>query len=204
MRRAALALIVLGAFLAPSAAATLSKTYSYFPIRGKTLTEIERQLQARGPRLDSTGQRHPGATNLEFNTRVQYGESRGRCLVADARVSVTAKVTLPNWRDRARAEHDVRIIWDTLARDIRRHEESHLVIAKTHARMLEDELKSLPWRRDCRRLVRDVERTSARILATHDEAQERFDRVEAINFESRIMRLLRYRLEQIEAGRLEP
>jgi predicted secreted Zn-dependent protease len=29
-----------------------------------------------------------------------------------------------------------------------------------------------------------------------------FDRVEGKNFESRIIRLLKYRLEQIEAGRL--
>ena len=101
-----------------------------------------------------------------------------------------------------RAEKEVRLIWDTLARDIKRHEESHLSIAKNHGRRLEDRLKALPRRRRCAVLAAEVEKTTARVLAEHDAAQEHFDRVESINFESRFLRLLRYRLEQIEAGRL--
>jgi predicted secreted Zn-dependent protease len=40
------------------------------------------------------------------------------------------------------------------------------------------------------------------VLAKHDDAQERFDRVEGINFENRLLRLLKYRIERIEDGRL--
>ncbi|WP_173931565.1 DUF922 domain-containing protein [Chelativorans sp. Marseille-P2723] len=202
MRHAFLSILAL-AFGAVSAhGATLSKTYTYFPIRGLTLAELERQLERNGPRLDSTGQRHPGATNMEITTHVDYAEARGRCRVADARVTVKAKVTLPKWRDRHRADEEVRLIWDTLARDIRRHEESHMSIAKSHAHQLEDALRKLPWRRNCQALVKDVEQTTQRVLAKHDAAQYRFDRVENINFEKRIMRLLQYRLEQIETGRI--
>ena len=49
-----------------------------------------------------------------------------------------------------------------------------------------------------------MERTKAKILAEHDAAQDEFDRIEGINFERRFMRLLQYRMEQIEAGRLRP
>jgi len=191
-------LLFLAAGLAPASAATISKSYSYFPINGRTLPEIEQQLHARGPRLDSTGQRHPGATNMEFTTRIDYGEARGYCRVSNARVSVKAKVILPQWRDRRRAETEVRLIWDTLSRDIKRHEESHLSIAKNHARLLEDTLRSLPRRATCKQLAEQVEATTQRLLAQHDAAQDEFDRIESINFESRMMRLLRYRLEQIE------
>ena len=185
--------------LNPAMAATISKTYSYFPIGGRTLSEIERQLHTRGPRLDSTGQRHPGATNMEFTTRIDYAESRGQCRIENARVSVKAKVILPQWRDRRRAETEVRLIWDTLSRDIKRHEESHLSIAKNHARLLEDTLKGLFPRKTCSALAKQVEETTQRLLAQHDAAQDKFDRIESINFESRMMRLLRYRLQQIEA-----
>jgi predicted secreted Zn-dependent protease len=34
-------------------------------------------------------------------------------------------------------------------------------------------------------------------MAAHDKAQERFDRVETINFERRFERLLTYRLEKM-------
>ena len=38
--------------------------------------------------------------------------------------------------------------------------------------------------------------TADKVLAKHDRAQEKFDRVEGINFESRMLRLLRYRIER--------
>ena len=40
-----------------------------------------------------------------------------------------------------------------------------------------------------------------KILAKHDRAQVEFDRVEGINFERRIIRLLRYRMESIANGK---
>lgn len=203
MSRILLVLLLLSSAAVPQAgAATLSKSYSYFSIGGLTLPEIERQLEKRGPKLKSTGQRHPGATNMAFTTQVDYADSGTHCRIADARVLVKAEVILPRWRMYRRAEKEVRLIWDTLARDIKRHEESHLSIAKNHARRLEDRLKALPRRRSCAVLAAEVEKTTARVLAEHDAAQEHFDRVESINFESRFLRLLRYRLEQIEAGRL--
>ncbi|TIO99636.1 MAG: peptidase, partial [Mesorhizobium sp.] len=45
---------------------------------------------------------------------------------------------------------------------------------------------------------------SAAILAKHDRAQVQFDRVESVNFESRIIRLLRYRMQRTQSGRLPP
>lgn len=202
--RTALSLLLAFSVAAPATAAGVSRTYSYFAIGGVTLTEIERQLHERGPRLQSTGRRHPGATNMEFTTRIDYAEAGGHCRVANARVGVKAEVFLPRWRDRRRAGQQVRLIWDTLSRDIKRHEESHLSIAKNHARRLEDALKSLGRGRSCTELAHGAEAARARILAEHDAAQDRFDRIEAINFERRILRLLNYRLEQIEAGRLRP
>lgn len=204
MQRVFISLFVLASMVISASAATISRTYSYFPIGGMTLPEIERQLQARGPRLDGTGQRHPGATSMEFTTQVDYGQSHRYCRVTSARVSVKAKVILPRWRNRRRAETDVRLIWDTLSRDIKRHEESHISIAKNHARLLEHALEGLPRQKSCKVLAARVEETTAKVLAKHDAAQQQFDRIEAINFESRLLRLLRYRQEQIEAGRLSP
>ena len=43
---------------------------------------------------------------------------------------------------------------------------------------------------------------TATILAKHDRAQVQFDRVESVNFESRILRLLRYRMQRVDGGQL--
>ena len=68
------------------------------------------------------------------------------------------------------------------------------MIAKNHARDLELALRSIRRQRDCKVAVAKAKAGSDRIFAQHQRAQREFDRVEGINFESRIMRLLRYRL----------
>jgi len=194
------AAFMLALLATPSGAASLSKTYSYFTIGGTTLEEIERELKVRGPKVQSTGSRHPGATRMEFTTRIGYGEKNGRCNVVEAKVRVKADMILPRWNRRARADEDTRLIWDTLSADIKRHEESHVVIARNYAREMEQELKQIRGVKGCALAQKKAEETTARVLAEHDSEQERFDRIEGINFESRLMRLIRYRLERIEAG----
>lgn len=198
--------LVAFAFLTCSAAAadaaSVNKIYSYFSIGGSTMDEIEAELSRRGPHVESSGKRHPGATQMEFTTRLTYREGDGRCEIVKASVSVSARMILPKWRRSKKAERDVRLIWDTLAADIKRHEESHVVIAKNHARDMEQALMKIGRQRDCATATAKAKTTSARILEAHDRAQAAFDRVEGINFESRILRLLRYRMQRIEEGRI--
>lgn len=203
MNRILLAIFLAGTALAPSSAATLSRSYSYFTIRGTSLADIERQLDIHGPQIDETAERHPGATNMEFISRIHYVEADGYCRIDQADVRIDAKVTLPRWRDRRRADKELRMIWDTLASDIKRHEESHLGIAKSYARLLEENLRALTRRRSCDELELIVEKETDRVLASHDIEQDHFDKVESINFESRLQRLLDYRLDLIESGQLK-
>ncbi len=71
------------------------------------------------------------------------------------------------------------------------------MIAKNHARELELALRSIGRQRDCKIAVAKAKAVTTKTFAKHDRAQSEFDRVEALNFESRIIRLLRYRLERI-------
>lgn len=186
---------------APAHAASLSKTYTYFSIGGTTLEEIEKELGRRGPKVNSTGARHPGATRMEFATRVTYRERNGWCSVSQASVTVKANMILPRWNRRKGADEDTRFVWDALSSDIRRHEESHVTIAKNHARELEDALKQVRNHRGCDAARKRVEATSARVLEAHDRAQVEFDRIESANFERRLLRLMSNRIERLEAGR---
>jgi predicted secreted Zn-dependent protease len=197
MKRICAALSVLLGLAAPTHATTFSKTYSYFSVGGVTLDEIETELARRGPQVKSTGQRHPGATQMEFTTRLGYAETPKSCKIAKATVSLKAKVILPRWRRPSRAEADVRLVWDTLESDIRRHEETHVVIAKDYARKLEQALLRIGRQKNCKVAAGKAEATQQRILGNHDRAQEEFDRVEALNFEKRMTRLMRNRLEKL-------
>ena len=55
---------------------------------------------------------------------------------------------------------------------------------------------------NCQIAAAKAKAITARLLEKHDKAQLEFDRIEGKNFESRILRLLRYRLERIGDGRL--
>ncbi|RUM97967.1 DUF922 domain-containing protein [Pseudaminobacter arsenicus] len=202
MKRTLLATMIIACMALPAGAASLSKTYSYFSIGGNTLDEIEADLARRGPHVSASNKRHPGATQMEFTTRLSYKQTTNYCKIVQAHVTVKAKLILPRWRRSRKAEQDVRLIWDTLSADIKRHEESHVVIAKNYAREMEQALKAMDRQKSCRTAADKAKEVTAKILARHDRAQMEFDRVEGKNFESRIMRLLKYRLEQIDAGRL--
>lgn len=170
------------------------KSISYFSIGGKTATDLDRELQRRGPLLNSTGSRHPGATRIRFGGDVTYVQEGGRCKIGNARVTVTTKILLPKWKNRGRASANLALLWDTLAADIRRHEERHAEIARTHAREMERALLALPSASTCASLQERVSRISADKVESHDRDQARFDRVEAANFENRMIRLLKARM----------
>ncbi len=194
--------LLLAGLVSPANAASVAKTYSYFSIGGATLEEIQNELDVRGPKVKTTGRRHPGATQMEFTSRIGYANSAEGCRVAKATVTVKAKIILPRWRRPGRADGDVRLVWDTLASDIKRHEESHVVIAKNYARELEQALLKVGRQKDCKAAQAKAADLTQRVLARHDRAQVQFDVVEGRNFESRILRLLRYRLERIAKGQL--
>lgn len=203
MKRSLAALTLLAVAVAlPAQGAGLSKKYSYFSIGGSNLEELEKELNRRGPKVRSTGRRHPGATQMEFNTSVTYARGDNWCRVEKATVLVKAKIILPRWRARRRADQETRIVWDTLSADIKRHEESHVIIAKNHARELEQALMGMGRARNCDLLEAKGGKLAMRVLEKHDKAQARFDRVEGINFEARMLRLLKYRIKRIEDGRL--
>jgi predicted secreted Zn-dependent protease len=197
-KRALWAVLLTMATVPVAEAASVAKTYSYFSIGGSTLDEIERELTLRGPKVESSGRRHPGATQMEFTTRIGYAEQPSGCRIQEARVSVKAKMILPRWRRSKSADADTHLIWDTLAADIKRHEESHVIIAKNHARELEQALLKIGRQRSCAVAAERAKAASERILAKHDREQARFDRVEGMNFESRLLRLLRHRLDRME------
>ncbi|MET2826578.1 DUF922 domain-containing Zn-dependent protease [Mesorhizobium shangrilense] len=203
MKRSLLCALMLGLATTPAGAATLVKTYSYFAIRGSTLDEIQKQLLEHGPEVKTSGgSRHPGATQMSFTTRTSYAEKSDSCRIVDAKVTVKVKVILPHWRQPRKVDPDVKLFWDTLSADIKRHEERHVEIAKNHARELEDALKGTYPQKTCQAARDKAAEITAAILAKHDQAQVQFDRVESANFESRIVRLMRYRLERMQNGQL--
>lgn len=179
---------------AAQAETIVHKSTSYFTIGGKTAADLDRELLRNGPKLKTTGARHPGATRIKFGGDVTYVQEGGRCRVAKARVTVSTKIFLPRWKNRRSANPKLALLWDTLASDIRRHEERHAEIARIHARDMEAALTHLPPEKTCAAIQKRVSILSSESIVNHDKDQARFDRVEAANFEARMIRMLKARI----------
>ncbi|WP_420853607.1 DUF922 domain-containing Zn-dependent protease [Shinella kummerowiae] len=180
----------------PAGAETItSKTFAYFSVGGRTAAELDEELSKRGPMMKHSGSRHPGATKIKWGGSVTYVRRGDRCAVGEAKVTLSTQIILPRWKNRKRATASLALIWDTLASDIKRHEERHAEIARTHARTLQRTLKTLRPEADCERMQARVDRVTADAVSKHDADQARFDRVESKNFNDRMMRLLTHRLK---------
>lgn len=190
------ALLILAASAPVHGETIIHKSVTYFSIGGKTASDLDREMTNRGPFSRNTGRRHPGATQIKFNGSAKFVNQGNRCVIGGAKVALSTKLILPRWTNRRRANAQMALIWDTLSADIKRHEERHAEIARTHARELERTILALSAARDCATLKARVNRVSQDAMIAHDKDQQRFDRIESANFENRMIRLLKYRISR--------
>ena len=200
LKPALAALLIAAGLIAAGASAhaetIIHKSVTYFSIGGNTASDLDREMTRRGPFSHNTGRRHPGATRIRFNGTATFVARKGRCVIGGAKVSLSTKLVLPRWTNRKRASREMALLWDTLSADIKRHEERHAEIARTHARQLEKDILGLSSSGDCATLKARVDRLSQKAMLAHDKDQQRFDRIESANFENRMIRLLKYRISR--------
>jgi predicted secreted Zn-dependent protease len=177
----------------------ISKSITYFSVGGRTAEELDKALSERGPMMNSTGARHPGATRIKFGGTVTYVKHGNRCAVGSAKVTLSTRLILPRWKNRRTANRDLALVWDTLASDIKRHEERHAEIARNHARKLEKDFLALKPEADCERMQARVARLSETAIQQHDRDQARFDRTEAANFDATVEK--RVKCESLGIGK---
>lgn len=185
-------------FVAQSASAEtiVRKSIHHFTIGGKTAAELDHQLETKGPHTQTTGARHPGATKIRFGGTMDYVKKSGSCKIGNTKVTLAITIIVPHWKNRNSTNSELALIWDTLSADIKRHEDRHAEIAVQHARDLDRRLKALPPASNCEVLAEKVSDLTDEVTREHDADQIRFDRIEAINFNARILRLLQYRSQK--------
>lgn len=177
-----------------NAEVAIRKSIRYFTVKGATAEQLDDALSRHGPKTLASPMRHPGATRIKFGGSVTYAETGRLCRVDKVLITLSTQLILPRWNRPKNASKGLAMIWNTLAADIKRHEERHAEIARDHARQMEKSFSRLGPERSCKVLQARVAEVSRQELDDHDRDQARFDRIEAANFESRMTRLMRYRL----------
>jgi len=184
--------LALGAL--PATAADIRVHTTYFTITGSTLEQLDAALARHGPLSGGGDAGHPGATSVTFDGHVTYVPTDTGCRLGDARFMLDAEVILPRWKKPRKPDPETVLIWETLERDVKRHEERHAEIAVTYVKRMEMAVRNLGTRRTCKQLEDAVAATTQRYLAEHESEQRAFDRQEAREMDFRLKRQLRDRL----------
>ncbi|MCB8837470.1 DUF922 domain-containing protein [Aurantimonas sp. VKM B-3413] len=184
--------LIAAAALIPSlaGAASIKEKTTYFAVHGATLAELDRDLGRSGPYISQTGLRHPGATEVAFGGKVTYKRVAEGCAVDRVDLSLRLDVTLPKWTPPRAASPQTRLVWQTLERDIHRHEKRHAAIAKNWLKRMESAVRNLRTERDCRDMQSMVNTVTTRYLAGHQHAQIEFDTIEGREVNMRLRRAL--------------
>lgn len=195
-----LAMFVAGGslFVSTAGAAKIYRTFERYTISGTTAKQLDEAIMRNGPFLGETGNRHPGASRISFDPHIKLEKDNHDCRIKTAKIDVRATISLPYWKQRRHtSDIELAVIWDVLLQDIKQHEESHVIIARTHASQMEQALRTMRSRPTCEALEHDVAKTLDAISARHDAQQRNFDRIEARNYKSRFNRLLERRLQNV-------
>ena len=192
MKRTLLVLAILGCATAGGRALpTCPRPTAISRIGGSTLDEIENELNRRGPQIKSSGRRHPGATQMQFTTKIGYAEARRPLLRrighrhGQGQGHPAEMATLQDGRTGCPADLGHAVLRHQAPRGKPRGDRQE-PCARSGAGAEGASAASATARSPPKR-PRPI---TAKILARHDRAQQEFDRVEGMNFESRIMRLL--------------
>lgn len=147
---------------------------AYYTVSGETFGDLDRDIKLHGPNVTGVG-KALASTDLRMLPDIQYQYKGGKCAVANARINVKARVTLPRHRNEQRLKEDLARAWDNLEEYARLHEAVHLAIADRYALKIEDALKALFPRETCKQIRNDVEEEFSVLFKEHHAEQLQFD-----------------------------
>lgn len=154
----------------------------YYTINGNSTAALDQDIRRKGPRLN--GGRHAVAVaRIKMVPNITFTPAAGdRCKITAAKVAVDARVTLPRWVGRAKANSKLGRAWDSIDRYTRAHEAVHVDIAFSFARRIERELLLMPNNGNCDALKLRAKVVIDKLLREHNSAQIAFDEREERRF----------------------
>lgn len=172
-----------------SHAGTVQEKTVYFDVHGSTLSDLETDFGRAGPYVPNTGDRRPGAIEINFNGNVSYRRAKGGgCEVAEPDITLSMTTMLPRWNRPGKIDKRTLVVWQILRGDIAAHERHHAATARIWLKKMISAVKNLRPEANCSQMKGTVDSTIQRYLQGHADAQNEFDRVEGYESHIRIKR----------------
>ena len=129
----------------PALAADLSiKTRTkFYSFRAKKFRQVSRQMLRHGPNFGRNGRRVWAKAHRQYNWKLTYSKSRGKCAVKQAKVRMKITYTMPRLENEKRVSNRFRSKWKRVYRTLQRHEQTHGRNYKRLAKRLTRELRKL-------------------------------------------------------------
>ena len=146
----------------------------YYTVSGDTFSEVDKQIKIHGPEVTGVG-KALASTDLRMLPQIKYELAKGKCRVANARINVKARVTLPRHSDVNSLKAELAQAWNSLEEYARVHEAVHLAIADRYAIDMEQAIKKLPPAEDCVKMRESVQIVFSKLFDQHHKDQLQFD-----------------------------
>lgn len=143
-----------------------------YVIRGTTVQELLRSMQAQG--METDGRRWPGTARWRTNLRWQYERRAPGCALKDLSATIVAQVDVPTWRRDYRADARVVHWWEESRRRLFDHEVGHILIERDGAREILETVR--PMTDDtCEALAVRANQVAQDLMAKHRRQQDEYD-----------------------------
>ncbi len=172
-----------------SAQTSYSTKYSTFNVGGTSVEQIWQSIQKNGPR-SNLGIGHAGYTTFDLESPVRFITKNGKCHISAAKFTMVSSIQLPKWIDNSKSPESVRIFWNALYSDVKRHEEDHVRIAEDAITELANSVKNLKPQRNCDVMNRKISRLASANRRQLNRAQNKFERSEMRSQRKRIADLI--------------
>ncbi len=147
---------------------------AYYTVNGDTFSEVDKQIKIHGPEVTGVG-KALASTDLRMLPRIKYELVKGGCIVANPRINIKARVTLPRHANVNKLKAELAQAWTSLEEYAQVHEAVHLAIADGYAIAMENAINKLPANKNCAAMRDDVQIVFSKLFNQHHKEQLQFD-----------------------------
>ena len=145
-----------------------------YPVQGFSIGELGATMRQWSPR-DEAGRPVWGQTQWRMNWKFKHDVASG-CRIGSFTITVSARMKMPDWLDRAKAPPELQGKWDSFYRALRIHEDGHRDNGIRAANDLARRLRGMEANRDCEALNGAIANTGRRITGEYQLVDEAYDR----------------------------
>lgn len=153
---------------------TVEATRANYAITGKSAGELRRQLDTLGPK-DQSG-RFDAYTHWNVRWTYSYDRTAAACAVTDVKVTVTVKITMPEWSPPPDASPELVSSWNRYIKALERHENGHRDNGVAAGRDVLSTLRSFGSRGTCTKSGEDANATGLEVVKRYQAKDKDYDR----------------------------